>query len=387
METLLLPTDYPSKIALLIHSLCGGGAERVVADLANSWASMGRSVTLVTMTDSTADRYDVSPEVRRVGLALDQSSSSFWQAIYNNWRRVRDLRRALRDSGAEVAISFVDRMNITTLWAAYRLQIPVVVCERTDYRYHSIGDFWNRQRNRWYPTAATLVVQTDEVAHAARDWLPTVPVEVIPNAVPQSAIQSPPRVHCGDARTVTWIGRMAEEKGVVDLIDAFGLVVNKLPDWKLALVGDGPLVDSLKARVDGLQLGDRVQFYGWQRDLEEIFDRTTIFALPSRYEGFPNVLLECMARGIPAISFDCPSGPRAVIRDNVDGVLVPAGDIKQFAAAIVKLATDPGRLEDLGRAAADVRERFCHEHYLRRWEDVLTKTTGPSAVSTERAGH
>ncbi|MFP6677840.1 MAG: glycosyltransferase family 4 protein [Pirellulaceae bacterium] len=377
MGTLPLPTDDPSKIALLIHSLSGGGAERVVADLANTWVSAGRCVTLVTMTDSKSDRYDVSPEVRRVALALDRPSKTLWQGIWNNWRRVRAIRRALRESGAELAISFVDRMNITTLCAADRLKIPVVVCERTDYRHHSIGKFWDRQRRRWYPTAATLVVQTEEVAGDARDWLTSVPIEVIPNAVPQSAITSSPRVQSGAARTITWIGRMAEEKGVAELIDAFGLAARDLPDWTLALVGDGPLRGSLEARVNELNVGDQVQFHGWQRDLGEVYDRTTFFALPSRYEGFPNVLLECMARGIPAISFDCPSGPRAIIRDNVDGLLVAAGDVAQFSAAIVQLAKDPERLERLGLAAAEVRERFGREQYLRRWEDVLEKTTGP----------
>ena len=117
---------------------------------------------------------------------------------------------------------------------------------------------------------------------------------------------------------------MSAEKGVDDLIRAFHLIASELPNWTLLLVGDGPERLAIESLVQELQLENQVEFSGWQRELESSYERTSLFVLPSKYEGFPNVLLECMARGIPPISFDCPSGPRAIIRNETDGLLVPA---------------------------------------------------------------
>jgi GalNAc-alpha-(1->4)-GalNAc-alpha-(1->3)-diNAcBac-PP-undecaprenol alpha-1,4-N-acetyl-D-galactosaminyltransferase len=358
------------RVALLIHSLSGGGAERVVADLANSWSTT-RQVTLITLSRTDSDRYEVRDGVRRIALDLEGESTSSLQALWRNWQRVRAVRSALRQADVQVAISFVDRMNITTLWAAKPLALPVVVCERTDYRFHEIGRFWSRQREHRYPTAQALVVQTDEVAVAARQWLPSVPVHAIPNPIPETTEAAPIRIRNGAEKTITWIGRMSTEKGVAELVDAFRIAAESLVDWKLLLVGSGAERPELERRVAQFGLQDQVEFIDWAKDLDHIYDRTSFFALPSHYEGFPNVLLECMSRGIPAISFDCPSGPRAIIRDGTDGRLISPGDVSQLAASMVDLANRPDELERLSRAAADVRERFGREAYFARWQTLL----------------
>ena len=367
-----MSADLPRSIALLVHSLDGGGAERVVADLANTWSSAGREIHLITLGDISADRYEVNSDVQRVALGLVADSNSAWQAVRNNRRRARAVRQALEESGAEVAVSFVDQMNVLTLWAARPLtKLSVVACERTDYRYHQVGRFWNWQRKRTYPRANVVVVQTDEVATAARQWLPRVNVEVIPNAIPESAIAAPVRARDGAEKTFTWIGRMSPEKGVRQLIKAFYAVAADLPDWKLLLVGDGPERPDLEAFVRDLGLDGQVEFAGWQRELESFFERTSLFVLPSEYEGFPNVLLECMARGIPPISFDCPSGPRAIIRHDVDGILVPRNHVEKLEVTMLELANDPDRIRRLGGEAVQVRQRFARDVVLQKWEDVL----------------
>jgi GalNAc-alpha-(1->4)-GalNAc-alpha-(1->3)-diNAcBac-PP-undecaprenol alpha-1,4-N-acetyl-D-galactosaminyltransferase len=375
-----LSAELPRSIALLVHSLDGGGAERVVADLANTWAEAGVDVHLITLGNGDSDRYEVDPRVHRVALGLVAESRSVWQALRNNWSRARAVRQALRDCGAEVAVSFVDRMNVITLWAARRLKnVAVVACERTDFRYHQVGKFWDWQRRRTYPRARILVVQTDEVAAAAREWLPNVQVEVIPNAVPESAT---PRIRDGSEKTITWIGRMSAEKGVDDLIRAFHLIASELPNWTLLLVGDGPERLAIESLVQELQLENQVEFSGWQRELESSYERTSLFVLPSKYEGFPNVLLECMARGIPPISFDCPSGPRAIIRNETDGLLVPASDVEKLGATILRLATDSSRIQELSQQASQVRLRFGRDVVLQRWEQVLRAASSSASSSS-----
>jgi GalNAc-alpha-(1->4)-GalNAc-alpha-(1->3)-diNAcBac-PP-undecaprenol alpha-1,4-N-acetyl-D-galactosaminyltransferase len=139
----------------------------------------------------------------------------------------------------------------------------------------------------------------------------------------------------------------------------------------LSILGDGPERASLEALASRLGISSRTRFLGWVRDPGTVLSRGDLFVLSSRYEGFPNALLEAMSCGLPAVSFDCPSGPREIIRDGVDGILVPPQDVDSLSAAMDRLMSSPAERQVLASRAAEVNERFGLERVAKIWEDVI----------------
>lgn len=176
-----------------------------------------------------------------------------------------------------------------------------------------------------------------------------------------------------DSKVVLSVGRFCFQKGYERLISAWE-IVKKNPvseGWKLLLVGGGEDVDSLRSEVNSRQLGDSVQIHGPSSDIASYYAGASIFALSSRFEGLPMVLLEAQAWGLPIVSFDCKCGPRDVITDGVDGFLVPEGDIAALAEKIVYLMKQPRLLHEMGQKARGNASRWDKNEIMRQWTDLF----------------
>jgi glycosyltransferase involved in cell wall biosynthesis len=268
-----------------------------------------------------------------------------------------------------VVLSFVDITNITVLLASVGLRLPVVIAERTYPPSHRIGLLWETMRRVTYPFCRRLVVQTSAVADWARSYLPARRIATIPNAVPRFALG-----HAGATerrRVILGVGRLVPEKGFDLLIRAFSLSGLGPVGWRLVILGEGPERGMLEKLCFELGVADWVELPGEVRDPVAQLLSSGIFALSSRYEGFPNVLLEAMACGAVPIAFDCLSGPRDVITDGINGTLVPEGDIPALAAALSCLAHDPARRSALAGNAVRVAIDYSPDVILDRWTELL----------------
>ncbi|HYP52150.1 MAG TPA: glycosyltransferase, partial [Pyrinomonadaceae bacterium] len=173
------------------------------------------------------------------------------------------------------------------------------------------------------------------------------------------------------ARTLLAMGRLSYEKGFDLLLYAFGLAAGAQPGWHLEVWGEGPLRGELGRLAEGLGLAGRVSFPGFTRRPYEVMRRADLFAVTSRCEGFSNVLAEAMACGLPVVSFDCPSGPRHVIRDGVDGLLVAPQNVSALAATLGRLMSDERERARLASRAPEILERFGTQKVLEEWERLL----------------
>jgi GalNAc-alpha-(1->4)-GalNAc-alpha-(1->3)-diNAcBac-PP-undecaprenol alpha-1,4-N-acetyl-D-galactosaminyltransferase len=361
------------RLTLVVPSLELGGAERVVAQMANHWATGGDRVTVVTLSSTAGDTYSLDGSVARIPLNAIRESRGAIEAISHNLVRVRVLREAIARSEPETVISFTDRMNVLTILACRPLGVDTVISERIDPSRYEIGRVWSWLRRRVYPSARALVVQTERVRQQMVDIVRGRPIYIIPNAV---FAPPPPPFAADKAGTTQWIvaaGRLAPQKGFDLLIEAFAQIAERHPLWSLKILGEGPVRAALEQLIVSKRLADRVILAGWQNDPANVLRQADIFVLSSRFEGFPNALLEAMACGLASISFDCESGPAEIIRDGIDGLLVASEDTAGLTAAIERLIDDAPLRSRLGAEAVRVVERFGVEQYFARWDAVLRR--------------
>jgi glycosyltransferase involved in cell wall biosynthesis len=155
------------------------------------------------------------------------------------------------------------------------------------------------------------------------------------------------------------------------LVQAFASIAGDFPEWSLCILGDGPERPGLQALVDRFQLGERVKMPGSVADVMPQMAAAHAFVLSSRLEGFPNVLLEAMACGLPVVAFDCPSGPSDIVTHEHDGLLVPAGDVDRLSAAMAQVMSRPADRERMGRNAREIATRLAPERILEIWSALL----------------
>lgn len=376
------------RITLVIGSLSGGGAERVMSILADYWAQSGESVTLITLTDVSEDFYKLDPRVRRIGLGLTKVSHSLWDGIRNNIRRVAALRRAIHASQPDCVLSFIDQTNVLSLAACWGLGIPVIASEHIDPRQMNIGKLWNILRRWLYPRAAAVVVLTENVRSWAEGLAAPKAARVIANPIPNALLQS---VHTDQAGApgliIAAMGRLVRQKGFDVLLKAFARSGERHPDWSLMILGEGPERSQLESLAWELGIGARVSFPGLIQNPFRMLRRTSMFVLSSRFEGFPMALIEAMACGLPVISTDCPSGPRDIIRDGVDALLVPTEDVSALAEAMSRLMGDPAERERLAARAVEVIDRFGVNSVMRQWDALLAEVTQRPGCGSDAAGH
>jgi glycosyltransferase involved in cell wall biosynthesis len=360
------------RVTLVISSLGSGGAERVLSSMAGYWAERNWSVTVLTLDGGQEPPfYALHREVVHRPLGISGASHGPFHGIVNNLKRIRTLRKAIQKSRPDVVIAFMDAVNVLTLAAAARTKLPVIISERTDPAFNQMGGAWRLLRRLTYPLASCLVVQSV----AAREFFPPRMrgrTRVIPNPVNSLPARITPRTD-QHLKHVVAMGRLHQQKGFDLLLMAFARLTPFFPEWSLNVWGEGDERPALERLRDRLGLGTSVHFPGRTTDPFGKLRESDLFVLSSRIEGFPNALCEAMACGLPVISFDCPSGPNSIIRNEIDGLLVPAGDVDALTAAMRRLMSSEADRHRLSCRAQEISERFRLEDVMAMWESVIAR--------------
>lgn len=354
------------RIALTVHALQGGGAERVLARLAERWSTAGHDVHLITWSAVDTDQIPVPPAVVRHGFGLLRSSANLWQGLWANAHRIRALRRKLRELQPDLVLSFCDQMNISTLQAARGLKLPVWIAEHSDPSRQRLGHAWEWWRRRTYPRCTGCVALTSEIADHLAQWVPRTRLTVIPNAV--DAAQNESVEPTSKRSSLLSVGRLSHEKGIDQLLHAWRLAHAQLPDWDLRIVGDGAQRSSLERQATGLP---RVHFAGWMSDTAPAYRSATIFVLPSRYEGFPVALLEAMSHGLTCLATRCSQAVEELSCGGEAVQVVPTQSPERLARALIELSTDSQRCQRMGAAARRVSDHYSWNRIGPLWDRLL----------------
>jgi GalNAc-alpha-(1->4)-GalNAc-alpha-(1->3)-diNAcBac-PP-undecaprenol alpha-1,4-N-acetyl-D-galactosaminyltransferase len=359
----------PVRIALTIHALFGGGAERLMSQLASRWSAAGHEVHLVTWSTPDTDQYAVPSAVRRHGLGLLAASTSPVSGLLANLRRVRVLRTTLQNIQPDLLLSFCDQMNIVTLQAARRLSAPVIVSEHSNPAKQRLSRIWEAWRSHTYPSCSRCVVLTDEIAQYVQRWVRADKVYVIPAAI-DPPTQRPPATRSNTL--ILAVGRLSPEKGFDLLIEAWRRIHQQLPGWELHIAGAGSELAALTELARGLP---SVKLLGWIPNAWPLYQQATLFVLPSRYEGFPVALVEALSQGCPSIATRCTEATlRPPLSDALE--LVDTDSSGQLAAAIVRLAERPEKRDELSVAGIRASLGFHWDTIGRLWDQLLEQYQG-----------
>ena len=317
----------------------------------------------------------MNPNVKRTSIGAAGPARGSIDRFRLTIERARRLSQLMAESRPDALICFMPRMATAGVLAGRRSPVPVIISERTDPRHLSEPPTARRIRAWTYRHADALVVPSESLASWAVEHQPRR-VRVIHNPVDPSVRQWSQ----GRERTIVALGRLGREKGIDLLIEAFARVADDRPGWRLKIFGDGPVRTELEEQARSTTVSHRIELAGEVAHARQALDGAGIFALPSRYEGFPNALLEALASGLPAIAARCSSGPAEILRDGQNGILVPTEDVASLAAGLASLMDDEGLRHRLSTAAAARAAEFGLDRIVADWDGLLEDMMVPQRV-------
>ena len=390
----VIGTRRRHRVAVLINDMnATGGIQRVAANLVRDLRPYHDTVLL-------------SVEPLKPPVIFHEPGLNF-QSLERRQTRFRRGGRLLHFAGTGLALRrWVAQHQIDTVlaiwydWAsvaavALPRSVKTVGCEHISFG-EAVPQM-RRIRRLCYPSLDCAVSLTREDQPAlARISRAT---RTIPNYVPH--IQPAP--HPGRERLLLTIGHLDSRKGIDRLLWGLKQPLHDNPDWRLVVIGGGEkghadwgYLDYVAVLIKLLRLEGRVEFHPATSRIDDWYRRASIYVMGSRREGLPMVLIEAKAHGVPVIAFDCPTGPKEIVRDGVDGFLI-GKDSEAFGQAAASLMTNPALHQQMSEAAlADVRQRFSADAVLPQWRDLIedlhggrthpTPTPTPTRIAVEQSG-
>ena len=361
-----------------------GGVERIVSVKANYFAEhYGHDVTvIVTEGKGRSSFFPLSEKVKVINLELgfeELWKSSFLKKIFLYIQKQIRYKRLLREElcriRPDITISVLRReINFINSINDGSYKIGELHVNRSNYRNFSAREsnyvkdlfakYWMKDLIGHLRNLDKMVVLTES---ARLDWPELSNVKLIPDPLPFTSNE----VSSLSAKRVISIGRYAYEKGNDLLLHAWSIVQKSSSDWVLDIYGMGDREPYLQL-MDELGIDkSRCHLHGILKDVKEQYLNSSIFALPSRFEGFGLVIIEAMSCGLPVVSFDCENGPRNIITNEQDGFLVTPFNINEYANRLLMLIHDEGSRKLIGANARQASGRYTIESIATQWKDLF----------------
>ena len=361
-----------------------GGVERVLTLKANYFAEhFGYDITII-LTEGKGKPlfYSLSDKIKVVNLDIgfeELWTCTFAQKILVYLKKQRQFKKALTNVlmsiRPDITVSLLRReINFINGIKDGSRKIGELHVNRANYRNFETNDsnfikdifakFWMRSLVTKLKKLDRFVVLTEEDKSA---WPELQNICVIPD--PLSFV--PNQVSQLSEKRVIAVGRYVYQKGFDLLLQAWAKIEKQFPDWEMVIFGDGnrePYQRQMKEL--GIDLS-RCHLNGSTTDIQKEYINSSVFAFSSRFEGFGMVLIEAMACGLPVVSFACPCGPKDIVKDGEDGMLVENGNVEAFASSLSQLMQNHHLCQSMAKAGQSNVQRFYMEQIAKRWKDIF----------------
>ena len=373
------------RIVYCIAGTCNsGGMERVLTNKANYLVKHGYEVSIVT-TDQRGEKpfFPLDERIPCYDLGInyeENNGKSFFHKLihypFKQYKHKKRLSALLKRLKADIVISMFcnDASFLPSIQDGSRkvLEIHFSRFKRLQYGRKGLWKWADEYRSKQDVKVASrfdrFVVLTEEDKGY---WGNLKNLCVIGNA---RTFVSPQPASLENKKVIA-VGRYSYQKGFDRLISAWSKVCHEVDDWKLYLVGDGELRESLQQQINELNLSESVVLGKAETDMLSVYQNASILAMSSHYEGLPMVLLEAQAVGLPIVSCACKCGPKDVVEDGVDGFLVKEGDVDALANRLLMLMKDEDLRKRMGAAAFARSERYTEERIMKQWMDLFDEVS------------
>ncbi len=351
-------------IAFYIGSLRKGGAERVFVNLAKYFQAEGYRVVMVTQYQKE-EEYELPDGMERILSDIGEEKVTASRAV-NFFRRLNKLHAIWKEQQPDLVLSCIGKNNfmtvVTTMGTKTRAVVSVVGEAKEEYPSRGM----RMLANFLFSRAAGVILQTER----SRGFFCRKVGEkavILPNSLNPAFIR--PRYEGEREKRIVSVGRMDANKNHEMQLRAFAGLKDKYPEYTLVIYGDGELRSYIEETAEELGIAKRVFLPGVVQDVAERIGQASLFLLTSYSEGVSNALIEALALGLPVIATDVPSGgTEELMKDGVNGLIIPAGEQAALECAMDRLLGDPAYAQQLGREAARIQERLAPERVNPLWK-------------------
>lgn len=348
------------KVIFVVANMTGGGAERVIAILANQFIKNNIDV-IIMMTAGNEVVYSLDNKVKLISMGGKTGGS-----MAARLKRIQKMRKFFKQNSPATIVVFGLGASFYAVVGNFFLKNTMVISERNDPNACQ----YPHLRNVIYSRADYMVYQTEMAKEEFPKYLQKN-ATVIANPISSNL----PKRYTGEtAKKIVAVGRLEKQKNYPMMLNAYALFYQKHPDYKLHIYGKGYMQEELKQLAEQLEISQGVVWEGFRKDVWKEIEDAAMYVLSSDFEGISNSMLEALGLGLPVVSTDCPiGGSRMCIQNKENGILVPVGDSVALANAMCEIVEDKEFATKIADNAYRIREKFSEDNISNQWLKIVLK--------------
>lgn len=352
-----------NKVLILIDQMETGGAGRVTSTLLPGLLNKGYDVVMALDNINCKVFYPIPESIRQIYIGIKNNAPAGVKQLL----MIFATRNIIKRERPDVVIAVTFSPFLYAHYATKGMGVPVICYDHTSFG-RNMGRYVNWIRYNLYEKADKLVILTKKDERLLGGKFPNK--EVVYNPLTYPVVR-----HTGDRRkTVLCAGRIDswEVKGFDRMIDIWSRIAPRYPDWKLQIAGSGKQIKlhELKAMAKQAGVEKQIEFLGQIYDMPSLYSVTSIFALPSRVEGFPMVLMEAMSQGCVCCTFEMGGAVHEMI-SSTSGSIIKDGDITEFEKQLQSLINQYPNYESLRGSGYSDASRFSCKDFYAQWDKII----------------